>query len=333
MPKFDEQPLASLTFTGGLDDDDTFFKLDPSNPKQKLPTTAIEAFDAYITDVLPPQYDTTFNGKRLEFLGAISFVLASRASQGSFFKFVERFVHHLALSKMKWICLTEYLSPNCRTFLEKLVVPFCAPLASVWDEDMKELLQANYQEASGMSERQSKMLVGGTCQLHSYTQEFDLTMKNGLNAEVIAVEFKLHNDALSGNDLKVIFDKLYQNSECNVGILVGLKFDAALEKEETWIDLPKNYSIYSLDRVLKTADNPNVTPVSTLRFYKKFPVHVPGVHSEDLQFNLHHQIDEMNLNLNTVRAEKRSIGREKRKRILGEEPFIIILISLLDLNP
>ena len=99
------------------------------------------------------------------------------------------------------------LSHDCNAILEKLVVPICAPVSSIWDENLKDLLEFNYENTPGML---AKMLA---CQLLDYGK-VDLIMKNGLNQEVLAVEFKLHKDPLSGSDLRGIFDKIYENSTC-----------------------------------------------------------------------------------------------------------------------
>ena len=96
MPDFEDQPLACHSFTGGLDDENTLFGYDLSQPETKSEITAIVAFNTYITNILPEQTFNCVNGKRFKFVGGIAYVLASRASNGSFFRFVERLAYHFS---------------------------------------------------------------------------------------------------------------------------------------------------------------------------------------------------------------------------------------------
>ena len=67
--------------------------------------------------------------------------------------------------------------------------------------------------------------------------QYDLSIRNGNGEEVIAMEYKLHRDPLSVNDLTLIFDKIYANSTCRIGFIVAVNFAPALKKEQDWKDL------------------------------------------------------------------------------------------------
>lgn len=94
-------------------------------------------------------------------------------------------------------------------------------------------------------------LSGGTCKLFANQVQYDLSIKDGKGEEVIAMEFKLHQDPLSANDLEIILNKIYKHSTCRIGFIVAVNFAAALKKKEDWKGLSPNYSIYSLARVKK----------------------------------------------------------------------------------
>ena len=123
-----------------------------------------------------------------------------------------------------------------------------APISSAWDTDLRHLLTVHFQQTLELPEDEASEISGGTCQLFAKTEQYDLSIMNGNGDEVIAMEFKLHQDALSGKDLKIIFDKIHEHSNCRVGFIVALNFAAALKKKENWKDLPSNYFIFSLAR-------------------------------------------------------------------------------------
>ena len=94
MPAFNDQPLACLTFTGALDDSQVFLHTQASNTVQ---VSAMFALKTYIEKATTTSFSDDLNGRKLDFHGGMSSVLASRAAKGSFFKFVERLAYHLTL--------------------------------------------------------------------------------------------------------------------------------------------------------------------------------------------------------------------------------------------
>ena len=99
MPGFREEPLACLTFTGGLDDTNTFFRTDETSYKQ---ASAMFALQQYIKVATNTSSCRKFNGRKLEFLAGMSSVLASRAANVSFYNFVRRLAYHLTLEGNEW---------------------------------------------------------------------------------------------------------------------------------------------------------------------------------------------------------------------------------------
>ena len=278
------------------------------------------------------------NGRKLEFLGGMSSVLSSRAAKGYFFKFVERLAYNLTLEGHQWTLLRGELSDDCLKFLKDFTVPFLAPIASAWDTDLRDLLTVHFQQTLELPKDKASEISGGTCQLFAKTEQYDLSIMNGNGDEVIAMEFKLHQDSLSGKDLKIIFEKIHEHSDCHVGFIVALNFAAALKKKENWKDLPSNYFIYSLARV---KDKSN-----TLAFVKHFPLSKPRVKGQRLQFIMSEEVNlgfDLEARIVEPECEKlkvdlkgKSSGKKKKnpkKRIRRpNEPLILILVSLLDLN-
>ena len=331
MPSFSEQPIACLAFTGGLDEEKTFLHPDESNASE---VSAMFAFQKYIKEASYTPWDNDLNGRKMQYLGGMSSVLASRVANGSFFKFVERLTYHLSLEGHEWNLLPGQLSDNCSQFLRDFTVPFLAPLASAWDTDLRDLLKVHFQQTSGIPEEKSSELSGGTCKLVPNTEQYNLSIKNGKGYEVIAMEFNLQQDSLSGNDLKLIFDKINSLSTCHTVFIVALDFAAALKKKENWHYLSPNYSIYSLVPVLDTEN--------TLGFANLFPSDGTSAEGQDLRFDLGFEVDldndfevnifesmDMELDISFKKKKSKKIKRIKRNL---NEPLIVILVSLLDLN-
>ena len=133
-------------------------------------------------------------------------------------------------------------------------------------------------------------------------EQYDFIMIGGDEKPVIAMEFKLHEATLPGSLLRTIFQKLETKSMCRVGIVVGLHFAAALVKKENWAELPSYYSLYSISRVKGEG--------TRMEFKKHFPFD-----------------EEMSLSDQEAPSKKRKLDLEPK-----EAPFIVILISLLELN-
>ena len=137
----------------------------------------------------------------------------------------------------EWTLSKKHLPTDCLGLLENFIVPFLAPVASVWDENLKKLMGKYFEQKLKLPQEKLSEICGGTCELFQMQTQYDLSIRNGNGEEVIAMEYKLHRDPLSVNDLTLIFDKIYANSTCRIGFIVAVNFAPALKKEQDWKDL------------------------------------------------------------------------------------------------
>ena len=295
MPSFAEQPLACFIFTGALDDEFTF--LDPASGTQ---ISAFKAFDIYIRNASINSGAVNLDGRKLEILCAISAILSSRRCNGNFIEFLQRFVFNLSYETTQWTLDDAALTDESRAYLENLVVPLLIPMGSEWDEDLTMFLHDFYKQNSLLPQDQPKKICNGVCELFRQQIQYDFKITDGTGKSVIAMEFKLHEAPLSGSLLRTIFGKLEAHSHCRVGIVVGLHFAAALAKKENWAELPSYYSLYSVSRSNDQGGK--------LKIKKHF--------SPDEEMSVEEALPQM-----------RDLHLEPKK-----QPFIVILVSLLELN-
>lgn len=116
------------------------------------------------------------------------------------------------------------------------------------------------------------------------------------------------------------------------------EFAAALKKREDWKGLSPNYSIYSLARVKDKEIR--------LGFFRHFPLDVASAENQESQFVMSEEVDlRCDMEVSIVPSELEKFDghfmdicldeKEKdpiRKKRDLNEPLILILISLLDLN-
>jgi hypothetical protein len=249
MPAFIDQPIACLSFTGLLNDELTFFGIDE---EEKSEISALKAFHLYVKCASISPSEDKLNGTKLEYIGGLSAVLASRYANGCFFKFVERFAYHLTFKKKPWKLENSQLLAESMNIFQKLTVPFLAPPESVWDEKLKELLTIHCKAKLRADDDKAEILSGGTCQLFGNTEQYDLSILDGAENQVIAMEFKLHVKPLCNSEFKSIFRKLHDHTTASIAFVVAIDFEPALDNKSNWSGLPENFTIYSLAPVGET---------------------------------------------------------------------------------
>jgi hypothetical protein len=325
MPYFSQEPLVSLALSGALDDNKTFFDIEKS---KMIQLSALSAFQTYILNVTSTSPSKDLNGKKLEYLGAMASVLSSRYATGCFFKFVERFAHHLTLENVEWKLETSNLTPKCALFIDKFFVPLLAPISGSWNPNLKSLLQGYLQEKINWNSETSSFPIG-TCKFVRNDQQYDLSIRNGSRVEVIAMEFKLHKTPLTTYHLKSILGKLRRNSYASIAFVVSLDFVSSIIKNVSWKDIPQNNYIYSV--------LPKESEKNKLTLVRHFPAQDPDDHSFEMNSNPDVQMSSTDSSQDSADENEEYFPEEpeskkKRPDSNPERNLILILISLADLN-
>jgi hypothetical protein len=309
-------------------------KLKEDQPAVRVEIPALQAFNSYVditTTITFPKKD--LDGPKLEYLGAISAVLASGYARGSLYKFIERFAYHLTFEQTQWMLQESQLFPTTKKLFENLTVPFLAPVDSKWDKNLKDLLTVFFQEKLKIAKTKARKLSGGTCKLFGNTEQYDLSISDGNGLQVIAMEFKLHRKSLCISRFKTIFEKLHDCTDASIAFVVAIDFEKAFEEDKNWKYLPDNYTIYSLTPVDKTKN---------LSLVRRFPNDISTVESSLarilIQKNAARQARSLLSRSSKFSKKTSKISsrmnepRPKRKKRDNDRPLTIILVSLKQLN-
>jgi len=169
----------------------------------------------------------------------------------------------------------------------------------------------------------------GTCKFVSNAQQYDLSIINGNEIEVIAMEFKLQKASLTVPNLKTIFDKLRDNCSASIAFVVSLDLVGSIDNDVSWKNIKPNNYIYSVI--------PKDTKGNKLTLVRHFPINEPS----DASFEMNTDTDvEMSITDSNQGSRDENDGRFQKEpeperikpHVNPNRDLILILISIVDLN-